>query len=249
MNSLLKQAIKGVFSWAGLYLRPRRSLPRGIDLALDLKRHWGTRAPRVIFDVGANLGQTSLGFASEFTKAQIHAFEPVGTTYRRMLRELRSHPRIHPHGFALGAKDGTALIQARPESGSNRLLPGGQGEFSGPVESVPVRRIDAFCAEQGLQHIDLLKTDCEGFDLEVLRGATCLLTTGAIDCIYCEVNLRRDGAHADFFAIEAFLRPLGYAFYALYDYSSWHHDFAREGFANALFIRQSEPAAPAALRE
>ena len=32
------------------------------------------------------------------------------------------------------------------------------------------RRLDSFCAEQNIKRIDLLKTNAEGFDLEVLKG-------------------------------------------------------------------------------
>lgn len=55
------------------------------------------------------------------------------------------------------------------------------------------------------------------------------------------MNFRRDGRHGDFFAIEAYLRPLGYDFTALYDYSGWQYDLSREAFANALFTRRSHP--------
>lgn len=41
--------------------------------------------------------------------------------------------------------------------------------------------VDAFCAEQGIEHIDLLKTDTEGYETSVLRGANSMFEQGRID--------------------------------------------------------------------
>lgn len=238
---MLRDFIGSLLRTAGLALYRRRSQPRGLDLVVDLKRHWQGRAPQLILDVGANIGQTARFYARNFPTAAIHAFEPVGSTYQRMVRNLTRGARITPHRLALGDRDGTARIEAVPESGSNRLLADGTPSTR-PVETVPLRRLDTFCAEQRLGAIDLLKTDCEGHDLDVLKGAGNLLVAGAVDCIYCEVNFRRDGQHGDFFAITEYLRSVGYHFYALYDYSGWQYDVASEGFASALYLRGPRPA-------
>lgn len=239
--------IRSLFERAGLTLRRRWTQPRGLDLYVDLGRLWSARPPAVLFDVGANLGQTARQLIAAYPRAVIHSFEPVGATYHELVKNIAPSPRFHAHPIALGARDGIARIEAKPGSGTNRLLADGANlQSATPIENVTLRQLDNLCAELDVAHIDLLKTDCEGHDLEVLRGATSLLKAGAIDCIYCEVNFRRDGIHGDFFAIEDFLCGSGYAFYALYDYSGWQYDVAREGFANALFIRaaRAQPLSP-----
>jgi len=238
---MIKQVIRRTLHAAGLYVHPLRTLPRGLDLFIDLARRWHPRRPGVLFDVGANLGQTTGALHAAFPSATIHVFEPVSTTFATMRRRLMGQSQLHLHQAAVGESDGSCLMEARPNGGSNRLITPGQPMQDLPVESVPMLRLDTFCAHHGVGAIDLLKTDCEGHDLEVLRGASGLLAAGAIDCIYSEVNFRRDGRHGDFFAIEAYLRPLGYDFTALYDYSGWQCDLSREAFANALFTRRSHP--------
>lgn len=214
-------------------------MPRGLDLLIDLRRIWPNRPPGVILDVGANQGQTSQMLASAFPGTTIHAFEPVGATHAILVETMHSTPNVHAHRIALGDRDGTALMEADPGSGCNRLLEGEPAQPGRQIESVPLRRLDTVAPELGLDAIALLKTDCEGHDLGVLHGAESLLRSQRMACVYCEVNFRRDGQHGDFFAIESYLHGLGYSFYALYDYSSWQHDVAREGFANALFVRGS----------
>ena len=53
-----------------------RLLAHGVDLASDLSRHFPDRRGDLIFDVGANVGQTVLEFRTVFRKAYIVSFEP-----------------------------------------------------------------------------------------------------------------------------------------------------------------------------
>src|SRR5664280_2711392 len=45
---------------------------------------------------------------------------------------------------------------------------------------VKARSIDSYCQEAQIDHIDLLKLDTEGFELNVLKGACGLLRAGRI---------------------------------------------------------------------
>jgi hypothetical protein len=51
---------------------------------------------------------------------------------------------------------------------------------------VQATRLDDYAAENRLDRIDLLKADTQGYELEILRGATGLLNAGRIKAIYCE---------------------------------------------------------------
>lgn len=207
-----------------------------MELNTDLQRLFGARPPVTIFDVGANVGQTTCRLAQSFPQAIIHAFEPVKETFAALQRNVRALPRVVPHNLALGASDTHVRMKAVPVSGSNRIIADDDTAVGGPIETVELCRLDTFCRSADIASIDLLKTDCEGHDLAVLQGAGSLLDAGRIACVYCEVNLRRDGMHADFFAMESLLRPRHYTFYALYDYSGWQYDVSSDGFANALFV-------------
>ena len=217
-------------------------MPRGVSLHVDLKRLFGNTPPTVIFDVGANVGQTTAAFAASFERARIWAFEPVSSTFASLVKNTKGNPRVVRENMALGDKDGSSLMSVGVQSGWSRVIGSADAlerAAERPIEKVTMLRLDSYCAEHGIARIGILKTDCEGFDLHILRGARSMLENDRVDAIYAEVNFLRNGVLADFFAIESYLTGLGYVFYALYDYSSWQYDVSTKGFTNALFISRN----------
>ena len=79
--------------------------------------------------------------------------------------------------------------------------------------------IDRFCSECSIKKIDVLKIDTEGFDLEVLKGATSMLAHKAIKFIYFEFNdiaPRSDASGGALVPIDQLIRAYGYRFIATY---------------------------------
>lgn len=232
---IISRILKKCCRLAGIYVFPTETMGRGIVLEVDLSRLLGEDGALVIFDVGANIGQMSERFSACFPRADIHAFEPVRTTCERLIANTKSNPRVHSHCLALGDKDGEATMQTGAQSERNRVVPSADTTATHTTERVEMQRVDGFCQANSIEQIDVLKTDCEGYDPLVLRGAEAMLSAGRIRLVLCEVNFRRDGANGDFFEIESYLGKFGYSFYALYNYSSWRRDMSSSGFANALF--------------
>lgn len=50
--------------------------------------------------------------------------------------------------------------------------------------------VDAYCARNGIPHIDLLKIDAEGYDFNVLSGAKSMLSSHAVELVQFEYNHR-----------------------------------------------------------
>jgi FkbM family methyltransferase len=232
---ILERILRKCCRLAGIYVFPTETMGRGIVLDVDLTRLLGEDGARVIFDVGANIGQMSESFSACFPRAEIHAFEPIRATCERLTSNTKANPRIHAHCLALGEEDGEATMQTGAQSERNRVVPSADAAAALGAERVEMRRLDSFCQARHIERIDLLKTDCEGHDPQVLRGSEAMLSAGRVRLVLCEVNFRRDGANGDFFQIESYLGKFGYAFYALYNYSSWRRDVSTSGFANALF--------------
>jgi hypothetical protein len=61
-----------------------RYVPPGQFWIYDVQRFAGTRDLDVIFDVGANIGQTAYGLVRYLPHAQIFCVEPVGATMERL---------------------------------------------------------------------------------------------------------------------------------------------------------------------
>jgi len=242
-----KELVKSLFRRAGLSAFRLATMPRGILFEVDIGRFFPKGEHLVIFDVGANRGQTAHRFHKDFSEAEIYSFEPVQDSFDWLSKYARENAWLRAFKLALGERDGNAIMRVREEATAwSRVVSNAdqiQPQWS--TEQVQMARLDGFTKKHGIDRIQLLKTDCEGYDLQVLQGAEGMLSEDRIDCVYCEVNFRRTDEHGDFFEIESYLRQFNFTFYALYDYSGWNNDVSERGFANALFVTRRISARPA----
>ena len=168
-------------------------LPPPLD---EIRRHVPGQRLAMVFDVGANEGQSCLGYARALPEATVHAFEPMMSTYMRLAANVAGNPRIRLHNLALGEENGILRMAVAATSSMNRVTTG-----AGPAEEVPGVTLETFCRARGIGHIDFLKIDTEGHDLSVLRGCGAMLAE--IDFIQCEASANRynrfHNAYADIF--------------------------------------------------
>jgi FkbM family methyltransferase len=191
-----------------------------------------------IFDVGANVGQSAHAFAKEFDRSIVHSFEPFPAAYARLEKLARSSGgRIKAHRLACGSSIGEMDVAIDPESTSvlNQLRPAISGNQKSRVQ---ISTIDAICGHHGIERIDILKTDTEGYDAEVLVGAHRMLSERRVRCIICEVGFLGDKQHTDFTTVFLFLQQLGFEIAGLYEISYTRN--LRTEFTNALFARKDE---------
>jgi FkbM family methyltransferase len=212
--------------------------PVGLDHAHDVARFLGSaRNLRVVFDVGANEGQTAEHYVRAFPCAQIYSFEPVAATYKSLVECVSGWPRVRTFQLAFADRNRTARIQLVPVSGLNSL----RNELSNICSSscgelVTIKTLESFCAEQNINHIDLLKTDTEGFDLEVLKGAEAMLRSRQIQFILAEVTLHPENTyHTSFLRVAEYLHGLEYYFVDLYDHDAGSFRQPALASCNALF--------------
>lgn len=59
----------------------RSNPPWGHELHADIVRLGSSRPPAVVFDVGANIGQSTARVLEAFPQAFVHGFEPMQATY------------------------------------------------------------------------------------------------------------------------------------------------------------------------
>jgi len=58
----------------------------------------------VVYDVGANIGLVSIWLGQQTPGLEIHSFEPVGSTFAKLAKNLAIHaPEATPHQFGIGA--------------------------------------------------------------------------------------------------------------------------------------------------
>ncbi len=218
----------------------RSRYPRGHVFPLDLSRFVARRPLKTIIDIGANQGQTAAEFARWFPEASIHSFEPVTANFE-VLRNTASKLRgVTAHHAACGSQPGTQFIRYGSHHHLHSLA-GSESVTAGDGvagETVSVTTVDAFCAEHRIDQIDLLKTDTEGYDLEVLRGAEGVLSRGAIRFIFVEAGLNRQPGQTSFCELSEILSQRGFVFSGFYDPMRGGEHKEILWFCNALFTHR-----------
>jgi FkbM family methyltransferase len=166
------------------------SLLRGVVPGIEHAPAFKDMEFATVIDVGANKGQFAAFAQARWPGAQLVCFEPLPGPRRRL--EAVTGGRAEVHAFALGAVDGEAQMHIASREDSSSLLPLGDTQkrlFSMTEDRtapVPVRRLDGVVKKGALAQPSLLKIDVQGFEYEVLQGASGLL--GAIDSIYVECS-------------------------------------------------------------
>jgi len=146
----------------------------------------------IILDVGANTGQYATIARKAFPEAQIHSFEPNPAAFAK-LRETAERLRIHPIALGCGSAPGTRTMFDRSADSGTPLATLVPGVFEqrgiSPVRfEVELTTIDRFCEEWGLDEVDLLKIDVEGFEKSVLEGASNMLAKRKVRFVQLEFN-------------------------------------------------------------
>jgi FkbM family methyltransferase len=150
--------------------------------------------PSAVLDVGANIGQYARKVRAAGYQGTIISFEALESAHRALTQNARSDPawKIAPCGV-LGGHAGMVDINVASNSASSSVLPltsllrgaAPQAAYVGK-QSSPCMRLDAYDGfpPSGLLY---LKIDTQGFELEVLRGASALLPR--IGAIQLELSL------------------------------------------------------------
>ncbi len=213
---------------------------RSSDFCEDVKTHLGPEI-RVVFDVGANFGQTTKLLSQHFPAARIYSFEPVEETYDHLISNTHDLSGVECFQIGFSDRPGTYEIFVQPHPGENSIeknVDSGRG-----TTKISLETIDSFCSRNGILKIYLLKTDTEGHDLCVLRGAQSMLDQKCISAVYSEFGFYRDDrGHTNLCDLLYFMQANDYQLYNYYRIGSSFRDhppYRDYPWANALFIKNS----------
>lgn len=155
--------------------------------------------PRTILDIGMNIGMNTWEYAT-FAERVI-GFEPVPTTYQVAIDNINLNlqhqdstkgwwknpdgtwasllptAHIQTENVALGPSSGTVEMHIKKNDGHNRVANDNYTTPSGKAVkvntgyqrvSVPQKTLDSY----NFENVDIIKIDVEGYELEVLKGAS-----------------------------------------------------------------------------
>jgi FkbM family methyltransferase len=168
-------------------------LSQGIDFAIYLGIYERrTRAAlrrlvkrdALVLDIGANIGAHTLTLAELVGPAgRVLAFEPTDYAFTKLSRNLALNPelarRVTAHHCFLAGTDADAVPSAIYSSWPLASEDGLHAKHLGremKTETARARSIDSVLAEVADRPVSLVKLDVDGFECDVLKGATKLLT-------------------------------------------------------------------------
>lgn len=117
---------------------------------------------KVVVDVGARADVEYLDLRPDI---ELHAFEP-NPEFFAQLKEKIGDRQAHLNNFGLGDVKGEL-----PYSDGRQGFVGGEEPTITQGRLLPVQTLDDYVYEKGIQQIDFLKIDTEGYDFKVLLGA------------------------------------------------------------------------------
>jgi FkbM family methyltransferase len=129
--------------------------------------------PRVIYDLGANIGIASLSLSTFNPDARIYGFEPLPANFEICQHNYSNLPNAKVFNCAVGFPSGTMSFEFQDSD-----VRGGHLATSASLSpsasrqrvEVEVWSIADLIDRKGLALPDLLKVDVEGAELDVLRG-------------------------------------------------------------------------------
>lgn len=142
----------------------------------------------VFFDIGANIGQTVSKFKSKFPSVVVHSFEPSKLCFKDLKKKHENTNNVVLNNKGVSFENGTLTFNEYSWSALNSFL---KRSFtkSKIIDNyqVDLITVDDYCAENYITKINLLKTDTEGYELNVLKGAKRMMSENNIQFVYVEV--------------------------------------------------------------
>ena len=149
---------------------------------------------KTILDIGAWCGTWSL--AMQKYAENIFCYEPDKTHFACLEKNLESFNHVSLYNHAIGNEDGFVKLSEETATQNTRVI-----QEKGDTKICTIDSLN-------LDNIDLIKIDVEGFEMEVLKGAT--ETIKNVQYIMIELNNNTKRYGSSNLEIEKYLPTLGF---------------------------------------
>jgi FkbM family methyltransferase len=152
-----------------------------------LRRLLQEHAISLVFDIGANTGQYALLLRELGYTGRIVSFEPLASAFAKLARAAAKDRKWECEQVGLGSSAGSAIINVAGNSQSSSILDmlpihaeSAAGSAYVAQEEVRLVTVDAMTAKyvHDSERV-LLKIDSQGYERQILEGATETITTVA----------------------------------------------------------------------
>lgn len=183
----------------------------------------------IIFDVGANVGQTTERYLHYYPNARIHAFEPYNEVADKFSLHFKQNSNVVLNRLALTDKEGESTFYLNKCHYTNSILPTENKQIPSQLSPdnqyhqkskirIKTTTIDNYIKTKHLNSIDILKMDTQGSEHLVLSGAKNMLRSSKISLIYTETGFEKLYKNQSMFCdIHKQLVGHGYKLFNLYN--------------------------------
>jgi len=217
-----KELIKKTFNYFGFEIKKRNKEIKFLSFDEIYKEK--IKKDPVIFDVGANQGQSIERFKKIFENPVIHAFEPIKYEFDILKRKYSKDKNIILNNYAVGDKSEKKKFYITAQTGNssfNKLKPNTDWlkvrskqfnttleGFVKEIQDVKIVTLDSYCEENNIHAVDILKIDTQGYEDKVLEGCKRIFEKNIVASIESEIML--DNVYEKYFTfsdIEKLLIP------------------------------------------
>ena len=185
VRDAIRGAVNAALRPAGLRVVNAGWGPAGFATALaKLKaRGW---SPRQVIDVGAWTGTWTAECMAVFPDARYLLIDPLPVNRAALAAFCVTHPNATAWSGAAGASTGSLQLYEHADQSS--VFRASVPEWRGNPITVEMRTLDSFLGSEAAAAPQLIKADVQGYELEVLRGASRALVTA--EAVLLEVSFR-----------------------------------------------------------
>ena len=176
----------------------------------------------IIFDVGANKGQSIRSFKKIFSNPKIHAFEPSKEDFEILKQKYQGDQSVVLNNIALGDKkekksfnimyksDTSSFLNLNKNSEwlkyRSKSLKISKEDFNVRTSMVEVDTIDNYLKIKEIDKVNCLKIDTQGYEDKVLMGSINSLKNNIIDIVVAEIIFDNVyDKHLNFLDLEKYL--------------------------------------------
>lgn len=201
MKQILNAKIKQFFNLFGYNLSKINKETKSLNFDEIIRKKIYNKP--LIFDVGANQGQSILKYLKLMEDPIIHAFEPIDFEYDKLKIKFFNNKNIFLNNFAMGdiienkefnisIRTGNSSFNKITEN--TKWLETRSKQYNVSKDSyiqqkkiVKIDTIDNYVKENNIETIDLLKIDTQGYEDKILKGASKSLEQKKIKIIISEI--------------------------------------------------------------
>ena len=253
----MKKLIKNIFNKFGFEIKRKPNDKEMKYLSLDkIYQKIIKNDKPIIFDIGANKGQSIDRFLKIYENSLIHSFEPISKEFNYLKKKYNNYANIKLNNLALGEKKTKKTLNIAGHSGnssffeikkdsnwlklrSEQLGINKENYITKKIE-VNLDTVDSYCNTNSINNINIMKIDTQLYEQQVLMGSKNMIENQKIDAIEIEIVFSSVyEKYINFSDIEKYLLPHNYRFSGI----ELHNNSIFSGaifFADILFLNKSK---------